>query len=152
MNKRIKEDPILYCLGHSHIDAAWLWSKKETLDVIFESCTQVIRLMEKYPKFRFCLSSAQYYAWIEQHFPDLFQKIKKLVQQGQWEIVGGTWVEPDCNLPSGEALIRQFLYGQRYFQSKFDIKATIGWFPDSFGFPWTFPQILKKSEIEFFFT
>jgi alpha-mannosidase len=140
-----------YFLGHSHLDAAWLWSFGETKRVFGEGCEGVLRLMEKYP-FTFCQSSAQYYKWLEEEHPETFEKVKQKVKEGTWEIVGGTWVEPDGNLPSGESFVRQFLFGKRYFAEKFGVDVKVAWFPDSFGYAWTLPQIMKKSGIEFFLT
>jgi alpha-mannosidase len=108
--------------------------------------------MEKYQDFYFCQSSAQYYKWLEEKYPETFEKVKRRVKEGRWEIVGGTWVESDGNLPSGESLVRQFLYGKRYFKQKFDVDVKTAWMPDSFGYAWTLPQIMKKSGIEFFLT
>jgi alpha-mannosidase len=102
--------------------------------------------------FCFCQSSAQYYKWLEEMHPETFRKVKNRVEEGRWEIVGGTWVEPDANLPSGESLVRQFLVGKRYFAEKFGVDVKIAWFPDSFGYTWTLPQIMKKSGIDFFLT
>jgi alpha-mannosidase len=108
--------------------------------------------MEKHRHFCFCQSSAQYYKWLEEKYPETFEKVKRRVKDGRWEIVGGTWVEPDGNLPSGESLVRQFLHGKRYFKEKFGVDVKVAWFPDSFGYAWTLPQIMKKSGIEFFLT
>ena len=140
-----------YFLGHSHLDAAWLWSFDETKDVLSGTCENVLELMDKHD-FCFCQSSAQYYKWLEETRPETFGKVKRKVEEGRWEIVGGTWVEPDANLPSGESLVRQFLMGKKYFAEKFGVDVKIAWFPDSFGYAWTLPQIMKKSGIDFFLT
>jgi len=108
--------------------------------------------MEKYPDFCFCQSSAQYYKWLEERFPETFEELKKRIKEGRWEIVGGTWVESDGNIPSGESFVRQFLYGKRYFKKKFGVNVKIAWMPDSFGYAWTLPQIMKKSGMRFFLT
>jgi alpha-mannosidase len=141
-----------YFLGHSHLDAAWLWSFDETKEVFRDTCEAILSLMEKFPHLRFCQSSAQYYQWLEEKYPETFNKVRKKVKEGCWEIVGGTWVEPDGNMPSGESLVRQFLLGKRYFREKFGVDVKIAWFPDSFGYAWTLPQIMRKSGIEFFLT
>jgi alpha-mannosidase len=141
-----------YFVGHSHLDAAWLWSFDETKRVFRDTCETVLELMEKHQHFCFCQSSAQYYKWLEERYPETFKKVKKKVEEGRWEIVGGTWVEPDGNLPSGESLVRQFLLGKRYFAEKFGVDVKIAWFPDSFGYAWTLPQIMKKAGVEFFLT
>jgi alpha-mannosidase len=139
-------------LGHSHLDAAWLWSFDETKEVFHDTCETILKLMEKHRHFCFCQSSAQYYKWLEGKYPETFEKVKRRVKEGRWEIVGGTWVEPDGNLPSGESFVRQFLLGKRYFKEKFGVDVKVAWFPDSFGYAWTLPQIMKKSGIEFFLT
>jgi len=141
-----------YFLGHSHLDAAWLWPFNETIEVFHDTCETILRLMDKYQDFCFSQSSAQYYKWLEEKYPETFEKVKRRVKEGRWEIVGGTWVESDGNLPSGESFVRQFLYGKRYFREKFDVDVKIAWMPDSFGYAWTLPQIMKKSGIEFFLT
>lgn len=141
-----------YFLGHSHLDAAWLWTFSESIEIFHDTCETVLKLMNKYPDFRFCQSSAQYYKWLEEKYPETFEKVRERIREGRWEVVGGTWVEHDGNLPSGESLVRQFLYGQQYFKKKFGVDVKIAWLPDSFGFAWSLPQIMKKSGIEFFLT
>ncbi|MCD6089718.1 alpha-mannosidase [Candidatus Bathyarchaeota archaeon] len=141
-----------YFLGHSHIDAAWLWSFSETIEVFRGTCEKILALMEKYPQFIYCQSSAQYYRWLEEKYPEIFEKVKKMVKEGRWEVVGGTWVECDGNMPSGESFVRQFLYGKRYFEEKLGVDVKVAWMPDSFGYAWTLPQIMKKSGMEFFLT
>lgn len=108
--------------------------------------------MERYPGFTFCQSSAQYYKWLEEQYPQTFKKIKQRVKEGRWEIVGGTWVEPDGNLPSGESFVRQFLYGKRYFKDRFGVDVRVAWMPDSFGYACTLPQLMRKSGMDFFLT
>ena len=139
-------------LAHSHLDAAWLWTFNETIEVFHDTCETVLRLMEKHPSFYFCQSSAQYYKWLEERYPETFTKVTRRIQEGRWEIVGGTWIEPDGNLPSGESFVRQFMFGKRYFKERFGLDIDVAWFPDSFGLAWTLPQIMKKSGIRFFLT
>jgi alpha-mannosidase len=141
-----------YFLGHSHLDAAWLWTFSETIKVFHSTCETILKLMEKYKNFCFCQSSAQYYKWLEEKYPETFEKVKRRVKDGRWEIVGGTWVESDGNLPSGESFVRQFLHGKKYFGEKFGVDIKIAWMPDSFGYAWTLPQIMRKSGMEFFLT
>lgn len=141
-----------YFVGHSHLDTAWLWPFSETIEVFHNTCETILKLMEKYPNFCFCQSSAQYYKWLEEKYPETFEKVKERIREGRWEIVGGTWVESDGNLPSGESFVRQFLYGKRYFKKKIGVDVKIAWMPDSFGYAWTLPQIMKKSGMEFFLT
>ena len=141
-----------HLIGHAHIDAEWLWTFKETLDVCENTFRSVLELMKKYPGFTFCQSSACYYEFMEKLHPEIFEEIGRRIREGRWEVVGGSWVEFDANIPSGESLARQFLYGQNYFKEKFGFYVKVGWLPDSFGFPWTLPQIMAKSEIKYFLT
>jgi alpha-mannosidase len=134
------------------MDAAWLWPLSETKEVFAKTCETILALMERYPGFRFCQSSAQYYQWLEEEHPSLFERVRRRVSEGRWELVGGTWVEPDGNLPSGESFVRQYLYGKRYFKDKFGVDVRIAWMPDSFGYAWTLPQIMRKSGMDVFLT
>ena len=108
--------------------------------------------MDRYPDYRFAASSAQHYAWLEQDAPELFARVAARIAEGRWEPVGGSWVEPDCNLPSGESLVRQLLYGQRYFESRFGRRCDVYWSPDTFGHNGQMPQILRHCGIERFLT
>jgi len=139
-------------VGNSHIDMAWLWPWTETVEVTRNTFRSALDLMREYPDFKFTMSSARTYAWMEEKYPDLFDEIKQRVKEGRWEIVGGMWVEPDLNMPGGESLVRQILVGKRYFQQKFGVDVKIGWNPDSFGYNWQLPQIYKKSGIDTFVT
>lgn len=138
--------------GNAHIDLAWLWPWTETVEVVRNTFTSVLQLMREYPEFTFTHASAQTYAWMEEKYPPLFEQIKQRVREGRWEPIGGMWVEPDLNLPDGEALVRQILVGKRYFREKFGVEIRTGWNPDSFGYCWQLPQICKKSGIDFFVT
>jgi len=138
--------------GNSHIDMAWLWPWTETVEVVRNTFRSALDLMREYPDFKFTMSSARTYSWMEEKYPDLFKEIQARVKQGRWEIVGGMWVEPDLNMPGGESLVRQILVGKRYFQKKFGVDVKIGWNPDSFGYTWQLPQIYKKSGIDTFVT
>jgi alpha-mannosidase len=142
----------IHAVGNSHIDMAWLWPWTETVEVVRNTFRTALDLMREYPDFRFTMSSARTYSWMEEKYPDLFKEIKQRVQEGRWEIVGGMWVEPDLNMPGGESLVRQILTGKRYFQQKFGVDVKIGWNPDSFGYSWQLPQIYKKSGIDYFVT
>jgi len=139
-------------VGNSHIDMAWLWPWTETVEVVRDTFRSVLDLMREYPDFKFTMSSARAYEWIEEKYPDLFHEIEQRVKEGRWEIVGGMWVEPDLNMPAGESLTRQILIGKRYFQKKFGVDVKIGWNPDSFGYNWQLPQIYKKSGVDYFVT
>jgi len=139
-------------IGNSHIDMAWLWPWTETVEVVRNTFQSVLNLMREYPDFKFTMSSARTYEWMEEKYPDLFKEIKQRVQEGRWEVIGGMWVEPDLNMPAGESLVRQILVGKRYFQKTFGVDVKIGWNPDSFGYNWQLPQIYKKSGIDYFVT
>ena len=138
--------------GNSHIDAAWLWPRSETIDVVKRTFTTALQLMDEYPGYTFSQSAAQYTAWIAEKYPQMNDQIRQRVKEGRWEIVGGMWVEPDLNLPDGESLVRQLLVGQRYFQKEYGVTARIGWNPDSFGYNWQLPQIYKRSGMDYFVT
>ncbi|HXJ14404.1 MAG TPA: glycoside hydrolase family 38 C-terminal domain-containing protein [Candidatus Limnocylindrales bacterium] len=138
--------------GNSHIDMAWLWPWTETVEVVRNTFRSALDLMREYPDFKFTMSSARTYSWMEEKYPALFKEIQERVKEGRWEIVGGMWVEPDLNMPGGESLVRQILVGKRYFQQKFGVDVKIGWNPDSFGYNWQLPQIYKKSGIDTFVT
>ncbi len=140
-----------YAFAHSHIDAAWLWTYAETKQKILRTFSTIERLMRRYG-ITYIQSSAQYYEWLEELDKELFEKVKKYVGEGKWILAGGMWVESDVQLIDGESLVRQFLYGQRYFLEKFGRIAKIGWLPDTFGFSASLPQIMKKSGIEVFAT
>ena len=145
------QDRKLYILGNAHIDVAWLWAIAETKDVIQRTFTSVLGLQKHYPELIFNQTTALFYQWLEQQ-PDLFAKIQTQVKAKTWEITGGMWVEPDCNLPSGESLIRQILYGKIYFQQQFNIDVKVAFLPDTFGFNFQLPQILAKSGYTAFVT
>jgi alpha-mannosidase len=139
-------------VGNSHIDMAWLWPWTETVEVVRNTFQSVLDLMREYPDFKFTMSSARTYEWMQEKYPDLFQQIEQRVKEGRWEIIGGMWVEPDLNMPDGESLVRQILVGKRYFQKNFGVDVKIGWNPDSFGYNWQLPQIYKKSGMDYFVT
>ena len=139
-------------LGHAHLDMAWLWTSDETYEVAERTFKSVLNLQQDFPSLIFGHTSPALYQWIEQHRPDLFSAIQDAVKAGKWELLGGMWIEPEVNLVSGESLIRQLLYGQEYFQDKFGDITRVAWLPDSFGFTWQLPQILKQCGIEYFVT
>jgi alpha-mannosidase len=139
-------------VGNSHIDMAWLWPWTETVEVVRDTFGTALQLMREYPDFKFTASAAQAYEWIEEKYPAMFREIQQRVKEGRWEVIGGMWVEPDLNMPDGESLVRQILYGKRYFQQKFGKDINIGWNPDSFGYNWQLPQIYKRSGIDYFVT
>lgn len=138
-------------LGHSHIDLVWLWPMGETVEKDHRSFSSMTYLLRR-NQFTFVQSMAWHYKFMEQNHPDLFDEIRKMVSEGKWVPIGGMMVEPDCNLLSGESLVRQILYGQAYFREHFNKTSSICWLPDTFGFPAQLPQILSKSGFDLFFT
>ena len=141
-----------YETGNSHIDAAWLWPKSETVEVVKHTYGTALQLMNEYPFYTFSQSAAQYNEWLADKYPQINDGIKQRIKDGRWELVGGMWVEPDLNLPSGEATARSILLGKRYYEKECGINVNIGWNPDSFGYNWQLPQIYKKSGIDYFVT
>ena len=152
LRRRYPQNGSLALTGHAHIDLAWLWPLAETRRKANRTFHTMIRLMDRYPDFRFNASTAQLYAYLEEDDPKLIAEIKKKVATGQWEPIGGMWVEPDTNMPTTESLVRQLLYGQRYFESMFGRHKTVCWLPDCFGFSPVLPQLLRLAGIEHFFT
>ena len=140
--------------GHAHIDLAWLWPIDETRRKVARTFHSALRLMERFPDFRFNQSTAQYYAWLEEDDPELLASIRDKVASGQWEPIGAMWVEPDTNMPTGELLVRQLLYGIRYFDRAFgrNWRTNVNWLPDCFGFSPAFPQLLRLAGLDSFFT
>jgi alpha-mannosidase len=138
--------------GNAHIDAAWLWPWTETVDVVKRTFSTALQLMDEYPDYTYTQSAAAYYQWMADKYPDINAEIKKRIQEGRWEVVGGMWVEPDLNMPSGESLVRQILVAKRWFKQEYGVDVRIGWNPDSFGYNWQLPQIYKKSGIDYFVT
>lgn len=134
--------------GHAHIDYVWLWPQEETIRKILRTFNSVNSLMKSHREFRFLQSSSLFYEHVEQEEPELFDAIKARVAEGQWEVNGGMFIECDTNLPSGEAFVRQFLYGQRYFEDRFGTINRIAWLPDTFGFTGAMPQIMTHMGIE----
>lgn len=145
-------DAVISCIGHTHIDLAWLWRIRQTREKGGRSFATVLKLMEEYPEYRFMSSQAQLYEFIKEDYPELYERIKEAVKRGQWEVEGSAWVEPDTNVPSGESLVRQFLIGKRFFKQEFGVDTKIFWEPDVFGYSAVLPQIIKKSGIDYFFT
>lgn len=142
----------LILAGHSHIDTAWLWPLRETRRKCGRTFSTILGLMDRYPEFHFSCSQPIQYEWIKTHYPELFARIKKRVKDGRWELCGAPWVEPDHNMPCGEALIRQYLYGNRWFEREFGKRSHIAWVPDSFGYAWSLPQIMRKVGLTAFVT
>jgi len=146
------ETATFHLTGNSHIDAAWLWPWTETVDVVRRTFGTALQLMNEYPGYTYTQSAAAYNEWMAEKYPSMNAEIKRRIQEGRWEIVGGMWVEPDLNMPDGESLVRQLLVGKRWFKMAYGVDVRIGWNPDSFGYNWQLPQIYKKSGIDYFVT
>ncbi|MDR0395785.1 MAG: alpha-mannosidase [Oscillospiraceae bacterium] len=138
--------------GHAHIDTAWLWPCKESVRKAAKTFANALALMDQYPKHVFCASQPWQYDQIKKHYPELFEKIKLRVAQGRWELVGNSWVEADANVPSGESLVRQILYGRDFFIKEFGACSDVYWMPDVFGYSWSLPQIILRSGMKYFYT
>ncbi len=139
-------------IGHAHIDLAWQWPIRETKRKGARTFSNVISLMERYPDFVFGASQPQLYKWVKQDYPELYEKIKQKVRENRWECQGGMWVEADTNVSGGEPLVRQFLYGKKFFMDEFGVDARSLWLPDVFGYSAALPQIMKKSGVDYFVT
>ena len=147
-----EKSPIIYCVGHTHIDCAWLWTLRVTEDKAVRSFSTVLELMKEYPEYVFMSSQPQLYKYVKKNAPDVYEQIKERVKEGRWEPDGGMFVEADCNIASGEALVRQFVHGQRFFKEEFGVDNEILWLPDVFGYSAALPQILQKCGIPYFMT
>ena len=147
------DSPTVYALGHTHIDVAWKWPLRQTREKAVRSFSTVLYLMKRYPEYRFFLSQPQLYEYVKEEAPEIFEQVKERVKEGRWEADGAMWLESDSNLTSGESLIRQILYGKKFFNEEFGIKEQeILWLPDAFGFLGALPQIMKRSGIRYFLT
>ncbi|HET7467201.1 MAG TPA: alpha-mannosidase [Candidatus Dormibacteraeota bacterium] len=139
-------------VGHAHIDTAWLWPLREARRKCARSWSSQLALMDQHPDYVFACSQPAQYVWVKDSYPDLYERIKEKVAAGQWEAVGAMWVEADCNLPSGESLVRQLLHGKRFFMREFGVETRILWLPDVFGYPGNLPQLIKESGCDYFLT
>src|SRR5712692_174248 len=145
-------EPTMIAAGHEHIDCAWLWPIEQTREKAGRTWSTVLRLMERYPEYRFLASTPLQYEMVKEHFPDTFEGIRERVREGRWETVGGMWVEADCNLPDGESLARQMLIGTRYFEREFGVDTKVVWLPDTFGFTWALPTLMAAAGLPYFVT
>ncbi len=139
-------------IGHSHMDTAWLWHVGETVKKCARTYANQISLMQQYPEYKFIQSSACHGDMIRKYYPELFEDIKKAVAEGRYEPNGGVWVECDCNITSGESMIRQFLWGQRFTRKHFGYTSNCFWLPDTFGYSAAIPQIMKGCAVDYFLT
>lgn len=142
------KDKKLHMIGNAHLDPVWLWNWQEGFQEVKATFRSALDRMKEDENFIFTCSSAVFFEWVEKNNPGMFAEIKKRVEEGRWEIVGGWYIQPDCNIPSGESYVRQGLYGQRYFNEKFGKMAVTGYNVDSFGHNGNLPQILKKSGLD----
>ena len=144
--------PTLVAAGHAHIDCAWLWPISQTREKAGRTWTTVLRLMERYPEYRFLASTPLQYEMVKERFPETFEGIRQRIREGRWETLGGMWVEADCNLPDGESLARQMLLGTRYFEREFGTQTRVVWLPDCFGFTWALPTLMAAAGLPYFVT
>ncbi|NLG25279.1 MAG: alpha-mannosidase [Clostridiales bacterium] len=143
---------VVSLVGHTHVDVAWLWQLKDTVRKCGHTFANMLRLMEEYPDFTFTCSQPLLYAYVKRYYPELYAQLKARFDAGQWEFVGPMWVESDCNVTSGESLIRQLLHGSRFMEREFGVASDICWLPDTFGFQANLPQILRKSGVDAFYS
>ena len=146
------EDVIATCVGHTHIDVAWLWTVAQTREKVARSFSTVLKLMEEYPEYIFMSSQPQLYKMLKEDHPKIYEKVKEKIKEGVWEPEGAMWLESDCNVTSGESLVRQIMHGKKFFKDEFDVDSKILWLPDVFGYSAALPQILKKSDVDYFMT
>ncbi|MFD4227634.1 alpha-mannosidase [Streptomyces sp. NPDC058545] len=138
--------------GHAHIDSAWLWPLRETVRKASRTFANVTALAQDYPELVFACSQAQQYAWVRDHQPHIWERIKRAVADGQWAPVGSMWVESDANMPGGEALARQIVHGKRFFEQELGVETQEIWLPDSFGYTAAFPQLARLAGVKWFLT
>lgn len=150
--EKTNNEVVVSCIGHTHIDIAWLWTMRQTKEKAQRSFATVVELMQRYPEYKFMSSQPYLYQAVKEESPSLYKKIKEYVQEGRWEVEGAMWVEADCNLSSGESLVRQILYGKKFFLQEFGKDSKVLWLPDVFGYSAALPQILKKSGVDYFVT
>jgi alpha-mannosidase len=142
----------IHAVGHAHIDTAWLWPLRETVRKCARTFSTQLALMDEYPDYRFACSQPAQYQWMKESYPTLYERIRQKVAAGRWEPVGAMWVEPDCNLPSGEALVRQLLHGKRFFIRELGYEPREVWLPDVFGYPASLPQLMAAAGCSYFLT
>lgn len=139
-------------VGHAHIDTAWLWPLRESIRKCARTFSTALDYMERYPEYVFVCSQAQQYAWMKAYYPTIWKRIQAAVKRGQWEPVGSMWVETDCNIASGESLVRQILHGKRFFEKELGYETRDVWIPDVFGYSAAMPQIMKQAGVDYFLT
>lgn len=147
-----EDEVIASCIGHTHIDVAWWWTVSQTKEKVVRSFATVLKLMEEYPDYKFLHSTPQVYSYVKERYPEMFERIKERVKEGRWEPEGANWVEMDTNISSGESLTRQMLYGKKFNRENFGCENRVYWLPDTFGYNAQLPQLLKKSDVDYFMT
>lgn len=150
--KRFMQDGLLHLCGNSHLDVVFLWTHAEFVRKLGRTHATTLRLMEQYPEYIFSQSQPLMYQEMKMNYPEMYEEVRKRIKEGQWEVIGATWVEPDCNLISGESMVRQLLHGISFIEQEFNVTPKTCWCPDVFGNTWTMPQILSKAGLEFFVT
>ncbi|KAK2593334.1 Glycoside hydrolase, 38 vacuolar alpha mannosidase [Conoideocrella luteorostrata] len=146
------KEPVVYGIGHCHIDSCWLWPFAETKRKVVRSWASQCDLMDRYPELHFACSQAQQYQWLKQLYPEAFERVKRKVRDGRFHPIGGSWVEHDTNMPSGESLVHQFFYGQRFFEAEFGSRCRTFWLPDTFGYSSQLPQLCRLAGMDRFMT
>lgn len=144
--------PVFYAVGNAHLDLAWLWPMAETHRKTERTFAAQLRLIEEYPEYRFVQSQPAAYEMCREHYPELFERIKKAIKDGGWIADGAMWVEPDTNMASGEALIRQLVHGKRYYKDVLETDSQVLWLPDTFGYTAALPQILQGCGVKYLVT
>ncbi len=142
----------LTLVGQSHIDLAWLWPGRESVRKVSRTFSTMSTLLDEFPDFTYAQSQPQAYAYAKEFYPELYERVKAHVATGRWELVGGMWVEPDLNMPSGESLVRQLIYGMKFYDEEFGRRPRIEWLPDTFGYCASLPQLLRKAGLDYFMT
>ncbi|RPI50459.1 MAG: alpha-mannosidase, partial [Chloroflexi bacterium] len=144
--------PTVVAVGHSHIDMAWMWRLHHTREKAVRTFSTMLHLMRQYPEFRFSHSSPQLYQFVREDAPEIYARVQERIAEGRWEVLGGSWGEVDTNLPAGESLVRQILLGKGFARREFGLEPSVLWLPDSFGFSWVLPQLMRRSGLKYFAT
>ncbi|MBQ8850013.1 MAG: alpha-mannosidase [Clostridia bacterium] len=144
--------PVVHCIGHTHIDVEWKWYREQTREKMQRSFSTAKSLMDRYPEYRFTLSQPELYRYLKEEAPEKYGELKELIADGRWEPEGAMYLEPDCNLTSGESLVRQIMMGKKFFRDEFGKESRVLFLPDVFGYSAALPQILKKSGVDYFVT
>lgn len=150
--KNVSSTMTYSAMGHSHLDLLFLWPERETYRKCARTLSTVVKMMDRFPEYKFCLSQAPVYKWMKDMYPSLYKRLKQLIEEKRIEVTGAFWVECDTNLPCGESLVRQLLYGKRFFREEFGLDMKVGFLPDVFGYSAALPQLFDKSGVPYFTT